>query len=211
MKTDKRNLSSFLIFIISIMLIISCNTKKSENYIAFTDTDSLKTTVFELDSLQSNDGLYDSLMKLPQLDKKFLNKIFPLLDGNMISKDITTFHLYKEIKLNDYKGIIVACLSNYNTKVGDLYLIIVDYNEKIIGSTRIAGFFNEAGGEEIVKTIRRSVNEFYLTKCGDGVLTDTISYEFVMHSLIKFENNKLSIKQIDSTYKEITHHPIDEN
>lgn len=211
MKTVNRLVTSFLLFIMVIIFIISCNTKPNLNNSSITDTDSLKTTVFELDSLQSNDGLYDSLMKLPLLDKAFLNKIFPLLDGNMISKDITTVHLYKEIKLNNYKGIVVACLSNYNTKVGDLYLIIVDDNGKIIGSTRIAGFFNEAGSQEIVKTIRKSVNEFYLTKCGDGVLTDTISYEFLIHSSIIFENNKLIVKQIDSTYKEIKHKSNAEN
>jgi len=191
----------FFLIILS-FFIISCKPISNQNNFNKLQSDKFNKVIFCVDSIESNKMIYDSIKKLPQIETVFLQNIFPLLDNNMISKDgFTTFHYYKEIKIKNYKGIIVACLSDYNTISCYLNIIIIGKNEEIVASSKLAEYFNESGGEIHLRSIQNSENEFYQTRYEGGVLDDTSGFSQSIHSILKFENNMFKINQIDSTYE----------
>ena len=72
MKTDKRNVTSFLIFIMIMMLIISCKTKTNVDNSSKKDTDSLKTNpLTEIKLLYIKTDSVKKLNKTFKLDDKF--------------------------------------------------------------------------------------------------------------------------------------------
>jgi len=128
-----------------------------------------------------------------------------------VNDGITSFHYYKEIKVDKYTGKVIIGLSNLNTKVGKMYLVVSNKDGKILDVAPIAEFCEEADFEIHLSTVRKSSNEFLVTSINSGVEFSPQDsngkeialggYTITIHSLLKFDNNHFNINQIDSTYK----------
>lgn len=184
-------------YIFLLILTLGCHKK-----IDYSKIDETSQRVFSLEKL-NDERHFEKLKRLPKVDDFFLKEILSKLEDNMISNDgSTTFHYYNQLKINDKKGLVIACLTSFNTNTGSLFLIIIDNNDEILDVIKLAKFIDEAGGEFHISSRKISNNEFLQTKKEIGIITDSTQFELIEHLTLKFNENKFEATIIDSTYKE---------